>query len=242
MGPMRNHLTRMLTAGALAGTLILGVVGVPPAGAQQEPGARIRDRCIDAVDVRLNTLENLTTHTGNARGLTDPHRTALTEELAAASAGLTGLRDQLVAAGLAELGPLCRSVFEDYRVYVLEVPTTFLTTAGDGAVAVADRIDQVQARLGDGLARLAEAGFDVSELRAQLSTVTDRTAAARSAAADTGDQVLPLTPTQYNEGTARPVLEAHHDDLRSARDSLVGAVDTIRAVADAIRDLSGSGR
>jgi hypothetical protein len=264
---MTTHPNRRLPSGrppsgrrhrlAAAGLAIaLGVSAPMVAGAQTEgtgprpprpelgSGARpdletVRARCHAEIDRRLETLAQLGQHVDENQTVSDAHRQALTAELDAAASGLTahhGVVDAASDAG--SMRAACRAIATDYRVYLLEVPTTRLTLGGDRAMAASDRLTEAHTQLTAKVAEAAAGGADTAAMEAALADLANRVEAARGLAASTGDEVLPLTPADVTEdGPARDVLLSNRDDLQRAREELRAGAADAREVVEALRAL-----
>ncbi len=192
--------------------------------------ATVAQKCEAAIDRRFTTIDQLTNATNAADNLTADHRAALQSELGAERSGLAGLRTQIAAASdLATLKQLCPKIVDDYRVYLLEVPTVHLTIAADREGAAAAHLDAVGAKLNDAITKAQAAGKDVGQAPALYADFTAHVAGAKASSNGVPGAVIPLTPAGYNDGTAAPVLN-------SARDGLVkGKGDLLAARADAAK-------
>jgi hypothetical protein len=232
---------RLLTIGAVASGSLAGVFA--GAAAAEEPrrphdvdGAKAK--CIAAIDRRFTAIDEFQAAAAGSRALTDAHESALNDELAGAESGLTTLRASIEAATTAdELRDLCPKIVTDYRVFVLEGPTVRLTIGSDTGVAGVQKLREIADRLDAAIAAAQAAGKDVGDAPAKLADLRTQVDTAESLAAPVADTVLPLTPADYNAGTAGPVLEDARNDLRSAKDSLHAAGEDARAIVAILRSL-----
>ena len=248
------HLPRTITA-AIATTAVSLAALLPAAAAGASPDARrvtvptvkvdlskIKSACDVGVSNRTAVLTGLQAAVNVAPGLTDAHRSSLSGEVSSASSGLQGLKGQIDAASnLKTLANLCGQIVTTYRVYVLEIPTVHLTIGGDHVVKASNGS---MARLGKGLDRtiqkMADAGHDVTGLKSLKADFDQQVAAARSAAAPIGDTVLPLTPAQYNGGSAQGTLSNARNNLATAHLDMSNALTDAGKIIDQIESTVGT--
>jgi len=229
-------MTMLLRTLTLAGALTVSLATA--AGAADPPPdiESARTRCLEAVAKRFVTIDELQAKVTDATALTDSHEGQLEAELAGAESGLIALRPQIeVATTGAELRDLCPKVANDYRVYVLEGPTVHLTIGGDTAVSAGDRLDEIANRLGGAIADAQALGADVGDAEVLLAEMRTSINTARTLASPVGEAVIPLTPADYNAGTAQPVLAAAETDMLSAKTELRAAGDDARAIVEILR-------
>jgi len=189
----------------------------------------LRARCLSAIDKRLAALAAASSRLAEARAVTDEHEAALSGILAATGASLGALAGEIRADDDAEaLKAHCRSIFADHRVFALVLPRTRLVVASDAAVAAADRLDRLSARIEQAIAKAEAAGRDVAGAEADLDAMRAAIDSARSSAAGVADDILPLTPTDWNDD--HEVLSPAREALRSARADLRAARDLARGI------------
>lgn len=207
-------------AGAVAAIAVVGVVATPGL-ASAAPIDDLRTRCTAAIDQRLTTLDELTSKIAASTDLSVDHAATLTTEVADEKTGLQALK--ITIAGDAEIGVLradCRKIIDDYRVYLLEVPTVHLTIAGDAALAVVATAEGLAPSLQSRIDAAVAAGKDVGNAQDLMNDYNAQVAAAKGLVQPIGDTVIPLTPADYNAGIAGPVLDAARTSLHTARDDL----------------------
>ena len=180
------------------------------------------------IDRRLATIDRLGSAIEGSRALTDDHQAALQAILDASGAGLPALRAEIEAdTTLAELREDIGSIFEDYRIYVLVVRQVWLVVAADTVDVAGAALDETAADLAVLIERAEAAGKDVTEAKAHLAAMEAAIAEALAGVDGVAEDVLPLTPAQWNDGTAGPVL-------REARQAIVDAKADLRtATAEA---------
>jgi hypothetical protein len=186
----------------------------------------VRARCDAAVDQRLATLDRLSAQVKGAVRVPDGDKQALLATIDATRTGLTGLRAEID--GDTELGALrtdCRRIVDDHRVYVLLAPQVRLTLGADLAQQAVGTLDQA-------IADAAATGKDVTDATARLDDAKAQRAAAETLAEGVIDAISPLTPADYNAGTAQPVLAKARTDLKTAVGDLRTARNDVRTIRD----------
>lgn len=254
MSTRSHHLLAGVATTAVAAALTTATVALPLA-AQAEPGPsttrttsaaaaqakadRLDDlqaRCDAQITRRTTTLDELARTVTADSGLPPTVAGPLQARLADDKAGLTSLRGQIDAAtDVATARGLCQQIVNDYRVYVLVVPQVRLSLASAHELAMATKLDGVQAKLATLVAEAKARGRDVGDAESLLADLTTNVDAARTKATPVATTVLALTPAQYDAGTARPVLEAQRDAVAGARGELGKAGDDAQQVVRILR-------
>ncbi|HEX5590340.1 MAG TPA: hypothetical protein VFX65_08645 [Candidatus Limnocylindrales bacterium] len=187
------------------------------------------------IDRRLATIDRLGSAIEDARALTDDHQRALEQILDDAATGLRELRAEIEAdASLAELREDIRSIFEDFRIYVLVVRQVWLVVAADTVDAAGAALGETGADLAVLIERAEAAGQDVTEAVEHHAAMEAAVAAALAAVDGVADDVLPLTPADWNDGTAGPILRAARQAIADARADLRTAMTEARQVVAAL--------
>ncbi len=246
---MKLALRGTLAGVAVGGLLVIGSVGsasaaqsaspLPPEG-NQAPRARqcaaelaaARDNGVGnlrklgdcEIDRRLVTITKLQGRVSAARGLTDADRAALQSQLAADTSGLTALRATIdgetnVTALRADL----KQIVTNFRIYVLMAPKTAEVIAADTELAAVTRLGTVESRLQARIDADNAAGKDTTQAQSDLAAMQAKVVQVALLVQGIPPAVLPLTPAQYNAGTARPILMSSRTSLRTGRGLLVGA-------------------
>jgi hypothetical protein len=210
-------------AGVAAGLVAVSAVAATPASAAlgSDDGGRLRDRCLHAVDRRLNRLDHANERISGARRLTDVHRKTLTDQLTATADSLTRLRGKIASESGDALKEDCRSVAVDHRVFVLVLPRARLVAVGDAELMAVGKFDDVAEKLENAIDKAADAGRDVTEQRADLASMRSYVESARDGASGIAASILDLTPADWNDDhtVLDPARKAAIDarlDLRSA--------------------------
>ncbi len=195
----------------------------------------VKERALAAIDRRLDRLARLREAVESNDHVTADHAAALLTEYERTDSGLRALADQIRAAQTAdELRDLIPRIATDFRVYVLVTPKTWEVLVADTMGDVADRFDEVAAKIADAIDRAEEAGYDVGEARAALEEMESFTAEASRLAGGVAPAVLDLTPADW-PALAWVALGAPHDDLVAAREAFRQAKDAAHDAVAALR-------
>lgn len=181
------------------------------------------------IDRRLATIERLRGAVDGARRLTDEHEAALERILDRSASGLRALRAEIEAATtVGELRTDLQRIVEDFRIYLLVVPQVRLVIAADVTEAAIARAIQVADRLEQAIQAAEAAGKDVGDANEHLASMRAHIRAADAKVDGLAGRILPLTPADWNDGTARPILERSRLAIAEAR-----RVELQAAIADA---------
>jgi hypothetical protein len=239
---------RPRTRHALAVTAALTLLAVPLAGpvfaeGEAAPTTRVprpaldidnvRARCVAAIDKRFATLDQLDAKVTGADRLSDGQEAALHATIGSTRDGLTGLRAEIEGdTDATELRTDCTRIVEDYRVYVLLAPQVRLVTAADSAQSVVATVDSTVPKLQAAIDEAAANGDDVTEATRLLGAVTKSNAEADALSDGVLAAVSPLTPADYNAGTAAPVLRDARADMATVAKDLAAARANIALLVD----------
>ncbi len=187
------------------------------------------------IDRRLATIDRLGNAIESARALTDDQQAALQRILDGSAAGLRALRAEIEAdTTLAELRPDIKSIFEDYRIYALVTRQVWLVKAADTVDAAGAALDGTAADLQKLIDEAEANGKDVTEANAHLTAMQAAVEAALASVDGVAEDVLPLAPADWNDGTAGPILRAAHQSIVDARGDLRTAMSEARQVIAAL--------
>ena len=190
------------------------------------------------IDRRLATITTLQGRVANASGLTDADRATLQSRLAADTGGLTALRAQIDGdTDVTALGADVKKIVTDFRVYLLMAPKTAETIAADTELAAVARLGTVNTKLQARIDTAKAAGKDVTQAQADLAAMHAKVVQVSPLVQGIPAAVLPLTPAQYNDGTAKPILTSSRTSLQDGRGLLVGARADARACVAALKAL-----
>ncbi|MEO8207780.1 MAG: hypothetical protein ABI598_02000 [Chloroflexota bacterium] len=226
-------------------------------GARSAPSSDLgRSRCLDVrlavrtdqtvahlkafglceVDRRLATIDRLQGAIGNADVLTDDHAAALRKILADSESGLKALRAEIADdTTVPELTEDIRRIFSEYRIYALVTRQVVLVRADDRVDAAAARLTHASEQLTAAIERAAGNGKDVTEAQGHLDAMLAAISAAKSEVAGDAAAVLAQTPTTWNTGAAKPILDAARASISAAHTDLRTALTEARAVMAALR-------
>ncbi len=188
------------------------------------------------INRRFPTLTVLATRVTGATALTAADRSALTNELAGTRAGLVALKSTIDGdTTVAQLRTDLPRIARDYRVYLLVAPQVHLAIGADAESAAITRLQTVAGKLADAISLAKANGKDVTAAQADLDAMNGQVAAAATKVSPIVAGLLPLTPAQWNAGTARPILVADRAAEVSARTMLVAARADAAACLAALR-------
>ncbi len=190
------------------------------------------------IERRLHDLDVVHDRVLASRVMSDRHKAAVIRIIDRTTAGLVELRREIHANDtLPALIEDLRRIASDFRVYLLVIPQAHLTNAADAVVAIGKRFDTFDERASAYIERAKNAGYDTTAAEEALAAMNRHVAAAEELVDGLADAALDLTPADWNDGTAKPVLDEARRDLRAARDHLREARAAARDVIEALRAL-----
>jgi hypothetical protein len=241
-------LAGLITAGSVAAaTALTPVVSGGPAGsgpcatlaAAVKAGPTVANvRAFGDCEIarRMTTLAMLSSKISGSKTLTSPDAAALSAEVASTKSGLTALKATIDAeTNLTALRAEVKQIAANFRVYVLVVPQVRLTIGADTVQASKAIFDKVNANLTKRIAAARAAGKNTTAAQADLDAMNTAVAQALSLTAPLPGKLLPLTPAQYNAGTAGPVISSARSALVQARGLLQAARKDAAACRDALK-------
>jgi hypothetical protein len=251
---MRHRLAALIASVALGGSLVIVTAGTvaavvttagpagkglcAPQAAAVKAGATVdRLRAFGDCEIgrRFTTLNDLSSRISASKLLTSSDAAALNGKIASTRSGLTSLKATIDSStDPAALKADIVKIATDYRVYVLIVPQVNLVNAADGVLAAQTRFADVNTRLTAAIARAKAAGKDTTAAQSHLDAMNAAVTAAVGLAGPLPAALLPLTPAQYNGGTAGPILANARTALGQARDKLKVALAEAKACRDAL--------
>jgi hypothetical protein len=185
---------------------------------------------------RIVTLDKAASKITASKVLTSSDAAALSAEVASTKGGLVALKATIDT----ETSPVAlraeiRQIVTDYRVYLLVVPQVNLVNGADGVGAAGTVFAKVSTNLTARIAAAKAAGKDTTAAQADLDAMNAAVTQAVGLAGPLPAALLPLTPAQYNAGTAGPVLTNARADLVKARGLLQSARQDAVACRDALK-------
>jgi hypothetical protein len=190
------------------------------------------------IDRRFVTLTDLSARIRASKVMTSAHAAVLQGEIASTRSGLASLKATIDSeTAIPALKADIVKIATEYRVYVLVVPQVNLVNAADGVLATQPRFADINTRLSARIAAAKAAGKDTTAAQADLDAMNAAVTKAVGLASPLPAALLPLTPAQYNGGTAGPVLSSARAAIVSARDQLKAAVADANACRAALKAL-----
>ena len=252
---MKTRIPALLAGLALGGALLLSTVGVaaavtPPAGpagkgvcatqaVAMKTGATVETaRAFGDCEInrRFTTLDALSAKISASKVLTTSDAAALQSEIASTKTGLTSLKATIDSeTDLTALKADIAKIAADYRVYLLVAPQVNLVSAADGVLAAQTRFADVNTKLAARIAAAKAAGKSTAAAQTALDAMNAAVAKAVGLAQPLPAKLLPLTPAQYNSGTAGPIMTSARATLGQARDQLKVAMASAKACRDALK-------
>jgi len=252
---MKTRIPALFAGLALGGALLLSAVGVaaavtPPVGpagkgvcatqaVAMKTGATVETaRAFGDCEInrRFATLDALSAKVSASKMLTTSDAAALQSEIASTKSGLTSLKATIDSeTSLPALRADIAKIAADYRVYLLVAPQVNLVSAADGVVAAQTRFADVNTRLAARIAAAKAAGKNTAAAQTALDAMNAAVAKAVGLAQPLPAKLLPLTPAQYNSGTAGPIMTSARATLGQARDQLKVAMASAKACRDALK-------
>ena len=185
---------------------------------------------------RFTTLTALGARVSGSKVLTSSDAAALTAEIGSTTSGLTSLKATIDAeTSIPALKVDIAKIAADYRVYLLVVPKVNLVSGADTVLAAQAKFATINTNLTARIGAAKAKGKDVTAAQADLNAMNTSVTAAVGLATPLPAALLPLTPAQYNGGTAGPILTNARTALSQARDDLKSAIASAKACRDALK-------
>jgi len=161
---------------------------------------------------------------------------ALLDRIASSRTGLGSLKREIDGDTTVEqLKVDLPRIATDFRVYLLLAPQVNLVRGADAATAAAARLGQEAQRLQQLIDFARSRGKDVAAAQAALVAMQHDLANAGAQLSGLSAKLLALTPADWNDGRAKPVLDAARSAERSAHAELLSARRDAQAVIAALR-------
>jgi len=255
---VKSRLTALIAGLGIAGSLLVVSTGAvtavtSPAGpagkgvcATEATAARTAPVTVAAlrafgdceINRRFATLTDLSSKITNSKVMTSGHASTLQGEISSTRSGLTSLKATIDSeTGIPALKLDIVKIAADYRVYLLVVPQVNLVNGADGTVAAGAKFGDVNTKLAARIAAAKAASKDTTAAQKDLDAMNAAVTKAVGLATPLPAALLPLTPAQYNGGTAGPILNNARAALVQARDQLKAAVADAAACRAALNAL-----
>jgi hypothetical protein len=151
-------------------------------------------------------------------------------------AGLLELKRRIDAeSDLRALRGLIADIAEEFRVYLLVVPKTYLVGGADATDKATARLTELATKLQGLIDRAKAAGKDVSRAQALLDDMEAKTGQAEALIDPVVGSIMPLSPADWNDGVAGPALRAARDKIQDARELLRGARANAKEIVEILR-------
>lgn len=254
---MKTRIPTLIAGLAIAGALALSSVATATATAPVVPGgpggrgvcatqfaalkAPVTAEALRAfgdceIQRRFTTLDALAARVSGSKVLTSSDAAALSGKIGATKTGLTNLKTTIDAeTSIPALKADVAIIATEFRVYLLVAPQVHLVSGADGVVASQGSFAKVNTNLAARIAAAKAAGKDMTAAQADLDAMNAAVTQAVGLAAPLSATLLPLTPAQYNAGTAGPILTSARTALAQARDLLKSAVQDAKACRAALK-------
>ncbi len=254
---------RILLSLAGVGLVLAATVGTaaaaspaPNAGAPDhkfcvtEWAAAVASRTVDTlravgdceIDRRIATLTDLNTRTTDSKALTDTHKAQLQHSgpnpvnYDAEKAGLLALKAKIDGETDAQaLRADIEQIATEFRVYLLVVPKTHLTSAGDAGALAVTKLNEMAVKLQGLIDKAAGAGKDVTQATALLADLKSKTSQAGALVAPIAGSVMPISASDVNAGPGKTAIENARTAARQAQDLLKAARADARQIIDLLK-------
>jgi hypothetical protein len=204
---------------------------------QHTPGAffeSTKQACETAIDNRLSRISTLQQLVNGSQHVTADHRSTLLSQLSSAQSGLSALKTKIEGdTDATTLHADCRSIVDDYRIYVLVSPKVREVLVSDLETDVAARLTTIAARIQTAIDNAKAKGKDTTTAQDDLDQMKTAIASARSAIDGVASNVIDLTPSDWPGAhdtlvNGRQSLRTGRNDLHTARNDGWDAVQSLR--------------
>ncbi|HEX7490385.1 MAG TPA: hypothetical protein VF337_01635 [Candidatus Limnocylindrales bacterium] len=188
------------------------------------------------INRRFATLTDLSSKITASKVITTSDKSTLQSEIGSTKAGLTSLKAGIDGdTDLTSLKADIQKIATEFRVYLLLAPQVHLVNGADAVLAAQTGFADINTRLAAAIAVAKTAGKDTTAAQTDLDAMNASVAAAAGLAGPLPAQLLPLTPAQYNGGTAGSTLANARTALVQARNDLKSAEASAKACRDALK-------
>ncbi|MGO9179898.1 MAG: hypothetical protein ACLQBX_06460 [Candidatus Limnocylindrales bacterium] len=186
------------------------------------------------ISERLTFLGNESTQMAKHTSLTSGDLAALSTIDSADTSGLTSLQTTLDGeSSLTGVQSDLANIVKEYRVYVLFARQVTLVEGADAVSATQAHFTTLSTKLQDRINTAAAKGKNTTAASAQLADMNSAVSRAMTDVSGLSSELLALTPSEYNAGSAKSVLSHARTAVLRARAQLLDArADALRVVAD----------
>jgi hypothetical protein len=218
-----SAVTKPTRPGSSTATTVAGTTDPNAAVTKSAPNLdTAKAACTATITERTAELDRLTARVSGAKNLTSAHAASLGALITTAKTGLAGLATTITGdSDGPTLKADCQKVFTDYRVFALVSPQVHLTITADNEAAVITRLTTVSTKLADAITKHSATAKDPAGATAAQADMVSQLTAATTALTGVVDQLLVITPAQWNANHAvmQPVTSAirtAHQDVKKA--------------------------
>jgi hypothetical protein len=201
------------------------------------PGAALasaKQACETAIDNRLQRISILQGLISSSKTVTSDHASTLGSQLTSAQNGLTALKTKIEGdTDATTLRADCRSIVDDYRIYVLVSPKVREVLVSDLETNIAARLTTIAGKIQSAIDDAKAKGKDTTTAQSDLDQMKSAISAAESATGGVAASVIGLAPSDWPGAhttlvDGRDALHTGRDDLRSARNDGWNAAQSLR--------------
>jgi hypothetical protein len=253
---MKSRLTALVASLALGASLVFVSTGLAAAATPSSAGPSGKGVCatefaavkagatVDTlrafgnceINRRFVTLTALSSKISASKVMTSADAAALQSEISSTRSGLTALKATIDAeTSIPVLKLDIVRIATQFRVYLLVVPQVHLVNAADAVAIAQTKFATVNTNLQARINAENTAGKNTAAAQADLDAMNASVTAAANLASPLPAALLPLTPVEYNGGTAGPILANARTALGQARDDLKSALADAKACRDALK-------
>jgi hypothetical protein len=253
---MKSRITALVASLALGASLVFVSTGIAAAATPPSTGPSGKGVCatefaavkagatVDTlrafgnceINRRFATLTTLSSKISSSKVMTSSDAAALQSEISSTRSGLTALKATIDAeTSIPVLKLDIVRIATQFRVYLLVVPQVHLVNAADAVAVAQTKFATVNTNLQARINAENAAGKNTAAAQADLDAMNASVTAAANLASPLPAALLPLTPAEYNGGTAGPILANARTALGQARDDLKSALADAKACRDALK-------
>ncbi len=245
VGSLSSRFVTVLAVVAVGGSIALSAAGVADAATPANPATSanqqqrlqtIISKGDQEITRRLASLSTLSSKITAATKLSSSDSATLSNEVSATVSGLTNLKTQLDAdTTVSSAHTDAVSIYTEYRVYALVAPKIGLVKVADDQQVIQGKLTALAQKLQARITAEQQAGKNVTALQADLTDMTNQTAAAQKISSSIESSVITLQPTDYNSNHA--VLSGDNAQLKTAHSDDKAAYTDAKNIISALKSL-----
>ncbi|MBX4192212.1 hypothetical protein KW798_01875 [Candidatus Parcubacteria bacterium] len=192
------------------------------------------------IDRRIQSLQKLVTRVGSMAKVTDEFKANLNTNVQNQIGGLTQLKTKIDAdTDETTLKGDVKTIKDAYRVYVLLIPQAVLAATADRIVVLVDMMVGMGNKLSARIDAAAQAGADVTALKAALADLGTQLTQAQAKAQSAVNGSAGLSPDQGDvkvTASNAAALKVARTDVQAAHDALVKARQDIQTILQGLKN------